>query len=863
MRILVLLCLFLVPIVAQSQARRALSMMDKSKHNEAYELLNKAIAKDSMAVAEKYVLAKLFFSQNYSNYHLDSGYYYIMQALDGYAKTDEKSQSKLANNGFNEDLFNQLKAGIEQAGFARAREGGKETDYIDFLTEFPTSIHVDSAIILRDTEAFSLAKQEDTFQSYKRFIDTYPQALDYEAARNRYEYLLYIDKTKDGKLHSYQQFLRTYPETWHRKEVEQVIYNIITGRNNVAAYTQFTDTYPGSHLKYQAQIMHYSLLDDLPQKEYLRSSAFTSQQRDSILAIENLAKELIFPIIHNGEYQLINSKNVVVLASLKNIGNKNKCPGIISGPVLTKIDSGNVLINLRGAELISGEIDSFRLEERSMVKIYTNERQYFINLGGFRSNDNSFKEASLVWPYIAFKEKTRWGLESITGIPMTEPIYDLISSFHDNIILKKGKKWQILPVSFFYPLLDGEALTIKLSLDNILVLSDDYALLAEGNKSALMNRTGNIIIPMEEQNIEVVDGGYFVDRVDSLLDSRVSNTWYYDLSFNQDWIFGDLGDTSDIYYQNRFLLHAAEAKPLGLSAALITANDSTFCYFNDTTRILIEKDETIVPVGRMGQNSSVRHFLCTNSKKKSTVYNSAGDIVNVGKFDKLIDIGDAYILSRQKNAFNILNDSGKVVLKHIDAATSLENNYLSFLADKKFGLFNESDSTLIPAKYDKPLITYSDSLFLITDEDNYGIINRKDSLLVAANYSEIRKLNDSIAILNSNFRWIFWDIKHRQPLLDNVSDYWIHDVAGTRVYKVYKGIGFGIWAPETGTILNSTFSEINIISKGDDLVYIAEKWVEEADIVIMLYYDKTGSLFRKEVLSTTEYNDLTCKTTLE
>ncbi len=60
--------------------------------------------------------------------------------------------------------------------------------------------------------------------------------------------------------------------------------------------------------------------------------------------------------------------------------------------------------------------------------------------------------------------------------------------------------------------------------------------------------------------------------------------------------------------------------------------------------------------------------------------------------------------------------------------------------------------------------------------------------------------------------------------------------------------------------MSSTYGEITVVSKGDEIVYIAEKWVEEADIVIMLYYDKLGKLFRKEVLSTTEYEDLTCQT---
>ena len=863
MRVLVFLFLFTLPIVTLSQARRATALIDKNKTEEAYELLNKALDKDSLAPAEKYVLAGLFFKPDYVNANLDSAYYYILKAIIAYNNTEFKLQTRLANNGFDSISFAQLKEEIEAAGFLRAKEGGNEQDYIDFLLAFPTSIHADSAVILRNIEAFTIAEKKNTYQSYKQFFDIYPQAMEANEARKRYEKLLFENKTVDGKLYAFQQFLKNYPDTWHRREAEQQIYNIITGRNTVTAYNKFVDLYPRSFLKEQAILAQYSLLIDSQQEAFLNSGSFTSHQVDSINLMNKLNQQLLVPIIHNGTYQLINTGNNVVMDQLVNISDVSKCSNEITSPILAKIKEGKVLMNLNGDVLARGEIEYLVDEGMGMMKIVTSENHYFMHISGFRTNKNYFTNAFQVGPYIAYMGNTKWGLESITGIPLLEPKYDSISRFHDNIILNKGKKWEIFPTSKFYPLLDGGEVEIKLSLDHIISLSEDYLLLEVGKKSALMNRAGHIIVPMEEQSIELVEGGFFIDRVDSLLDSRISNRWYYDISFNENWTVGDRHKTKDVYYQGQFMMRAPEAILVGLSAALITLADSTFCFFNDTTKILLSDKELIVPIGRMGQNSSVRHFIYTNKKSKKIVYNSAGQLVDVGRFDKLIDIGDEYILSHFKKSYNLLNDSGKVVLKGIDAATSLDNGYILYLSNKQFGLFKESDSTLITAKYDRPLISYSDSLFMPVIENMYGILNRHDSLLVAANYSEIRYLNDTIAILNSNFRWVFWDIRNRKSLLDNVSDYWLQEAGGQKVFKVFKGIGYGIWTPEKGVILNSTYSEIGILSKGDEVVYIAEKWVEEADIVIMLYYDNLGKLFRKEVLSTSEYEDLTCKTDQE
>lgn len=859
MRILVLLCLLILPNVVQSQARRAQSLIQKNKIEEAYQLLTKELKKDSLASAEKYVLANLFFNPDYAKNNLDSAYHYILQAFTAYDKIEEKAQTKLSNNGFDKALFGRLKEEIEAAGFLRTKDGGKEQDYINFLNEFPTSLQVDSAIILRNIVAFITAEKINTFQSYKHFFDTYPQANEANVARKWYEKLLFVNQTKDGKLNSYQEFLMAYPNTWHRNEAEQQIYNIITGRNSIAAYKKFQELYPQSFLKNRAILSQYAMLKDGSPEEFSARGILSTRQRDSLRVMKNLNKQLIIPIIHNNEYQLINSEDKVLAEHIVNISDEDKCSGPISGLILTEFEETKALITPVGALIAKGDITAVVNEGSGIIKLLSSTNQHFIHTGGFKSNDNIFENAVVVWPYIVFNEKTGWGMESVTGIRMLAPKYDSIANFHNHIILYKGNNWGVFPVAHFYPLLDAEKVELALPYDMITELDKDHLLLEKGNKSSLLNEKGNTVIAMEEQSIELVEGGYFVDRVDSLLDTRVSDKWYYDISFNDNWTVGDEDETKDIYFNGQFLMKATRVKLISPSAALITLRDSTFCYFNDTTKILLREDESFLPIGSMGQNSSVRHFILTNAKKKQKVFNRAGQVVNVGKFSKLIDIGDEYTISRVKKSHNLLNNNGKVVMKGIDAATSLDNGYISYLSNKMFGLFNEKDTTLIEPKFNRPLIAYSDSLFITVNNKKYGIINRHDSILVPVNYSEIRYLNDTVAILNNNFRWIFWDIKNHRPLLDNVSDYWIHEVAGQKVYKIFKGIGYGIWTPELGTILNSTFSEISIISKGEEIIYIAEKWVEEADIVIMLYYNKQGDQFRKEVLSTAEYEDLTCK----
>ena len=87
MRAIVFVCLLLVPHLALSQAKRAQSLIDKGKIEEAFRLLNRVLTKDSLAAAEKYVLATLYFDQNYAKNDLDSAYHYILIAIKSFAKT--------------------------------------------------------------------------------------------------------------------------------------------------------------------------------------------------------------------------------------------------------------------------------------------------------------------------------------------------------------------------------------------------------------------------------------------------------------------------------------------------------------------------------------------------------------------------------------------------------------------------------------------------------------------------------------------------------------------------------------------------------------------------------------------------------
>lgn len=863
MRIVFMLCLIISPFLGYSQARRAQSHIEKKKYEEAAALLIKSIHKDSLAAAEKYVLAGLFIDSAYHSYDIDSAYFYIIDAINSYGFLDPKLKQTLSNRGFSEASFNKLKAKIEEAGFERAVKLGREADFINFIDEFNSSIYLDSAITLRNSLAFGYASQQNTYQAYHHFFVTYPEAQEVPEAKNRYEKLLYEDKTGDRRLHSYQQFLEEYPNTRYRKEAEQHIFNIITGKFTVKAYKTFLRQYPHSFLRNRALLIMYSLLSKEEQNSFLNSDQLSASQNDSIRNLITLENHLYVPIIHDHQYEIINDDGQVVLGPLTDVSEEVKCRPIEGAMLFASFSDHNAIITLKDQVIIQGDFNAYRDEGDGIIKLTGGLGDFFIHLPGIRLNNHYFNKATTVGPFIAYFSNNKWGLESVTGLSLLRADYDSISIFHQKIILQKNNKWGLLPVEAFYQALDKEPVVLEMLYDNISTVNDQYLLLKLQDSSALIDGDGQFIVPMAIQDIELVEGGIFVDRTDSVMDSRIADSWYYDIGKNASWAYGDKGDSTDVFFQNKLVFKVKEADLVGTTALKVTREDSAFCYFQGSTRIYLEEGGFIVPVHRMGEFSKIRHFVYTHGDGGKTVYNQQGKVVDIKNFDRLIDLGDRYILRRYKGKLDLLNDEGQVLLKNINGATGLKNGYVSYLVDGKFGLYSEPDSVNIIPKYDRPMILYSDSLFIISTNNLMGIINKYDSVQVPIKYEEIAYLNDTIAALRSNFRWTFWSIPHNQAVMVNASNYWQMQPIASTYYKFFRGIGYGVWSPQEGLILKPTFDEINIRYKGNETLFIAEKWVEEADLVVMLYYNMKGTLLRKEVLSTLEYKDLSCDDELE
>src|SRR5688572_15994743 len=139
---IILLCaatFFCASVEAQSTAGLALKNLERHKWQRARELLSKALAKDSLNVTAKYVLAQYFFSEGNPEYNIDSAHQYILQAENDFTDLLLKQREKLRRFPLDSDILVGTRKKIEESAFTRAHLQASENEWNYFIKNYERS----------------------------------------------------------------------------------------------------------------------------------------------------------------------------------------------------------------------------------------------------------------------------------------------------------------------------------------------------------------------------------------------------------------------------------------------------------------------------------------------------------------------------------------------------------------------------------------------------------------------------------------------------------------------------------------------------------------------------------------------------
>ncbi|MCF6359950.1 MAG: WG repeat-containing protein [Cyclobacteriaceae bacterium] len=847
-------CLLFISFISFGQAKRAQSLMEKQKYESAFDLLSNGLAKDTTSASIPFVLAKLYLVEEWPQHQLDSAFYFSVCSLHKYDLLDEKHLDRHIKDGFGKTRLLRLKKHIDSLVFEVVKQRGKETDYQKFIDRHTDASELDSAIYLRNEQAYLTASTINTLESYKRFLNKYLKAADWDKANANYQKILYTESTLNGRLQAYKAFVEAHPSSPYLGNAIDHIYDIEVGRNTISAILGFVMEYPNSAASFKAIGLLYH--KHLAQTE---ANSFADKYpkisiSDSLLQVIKIQKKTMLPVWSGSYYQLIDLEQKVIIDSLVSVDNTTIDRDFLAVETLSEL----ALVSKSGDPFYESNSFSFEGEEQGFIFLKEKGRTIIINKNTRMPNGSGGvvdggEEANLVEPFISYKANGFWGLKSITGLNVLGATYDSIWAENSLIFLSLKEKVSIIIPSLLYPALDKQSVDVTSPFTDYEWLTDRLLWVEKNEKEGLFTASLEVLVPLSKHQIDLAGKGWSVSKKGSIIVPEFSSqslTYYIE---NEGWQIGHIKDSVIVKYNYKQVFAPTSASLLGSSAIIMHKADSAYVYLTDSIKFFKPLNHVVKPL--LSQANEVCYYEVIEGKSK-TLINSSGQKLDLNEYDKVIPLSSSFFQLERSNSIQLYSSSGQLLLDDIDGSSLINDSTISILKDQQFGIIQPRDSVLIEPRFAKKLVPISDSLWVVSSSKSSGLISSKGNQLVPLEFDDISVWTNGILFLKKDLKWHIYDIKNTQFVESGIVSYSSITRNGSPKITFQKGVGIGVFDSERGVVLKPTFT--NIVLKGTtaEPYYRAEKYVEEAGLHIMLYYDMEGEQLFQNILDEVAYGAL-------
>nr|MCU0358899.1 hypothetical protein [Cyclobacteriaceae bacterium] len=95
---------------------------------------------------------------------------------------------------------------------------------------------------------------------------------------------------------------------------------------------------------------------------------------------------------------------------------------------------------------------------------------------------------------------------------------------------------------------------------------------------------------------------------------------------------------------------------------------------------------------------------------------------------------------------------------------------------------------------------------------------------------------------------------------ESISDFnWLRNDAEEKIIVIHQDSNYGVISNRRGTVLPASYSDIINLGSAVRPLYFTEKHVEEASIYVVIYYDASGKLVRRQVFENDDYDRIYCR----
>ena len=827
----------------------ALKNLQRQKWQRAYELLTKATAKDSLNVTAKYVLAQYFFSEGNTVFHLDSAYRHVLDALDDFNQTSEKEREKLLRFPVDSSLLSQLKEKIETIAFSEAHKKQSEESWKDFIALFPTSAYIPKAVELRDSLAFENAQSENTYIAFHDFLKNYPEAAQFKRAEANYEKLLLAAKTADNTIESFELFLIEYPNSAHRSYVEQTIFEYRTASGEPQDLLDFIKSYPGNIFSGKAKNILFHIIPE-SERHYKWPSEFTT---DSLAEVMALDTTYLVPFLKNKKYGFMDSEGKEVIPSgLDSLRASYYCGNIHEDLILLP----EKVVTKNGSCIWDGSIERFDDIGFGFLLFENKSCKSLMHKSGFRVGDDCIDDAKILsGRFAATKKGSQWSVYTLSGRLLAHDLDDVFY-IKDVLCFKRQGQFKVLQASSLARLPSRLADDV-VEYDEARSWDNNLIYVRKNDLSGLLDQSLNTVVPLGEGNLSQAFFGvisatpagfrFYTPVPDSTCYKNFIAREPWLAVKDSLWVLKDVKTLRNLTTPFDTIIFSGSF-PVG------QRNDSSFIFFNSSNlwKGVHPSSIEFVP------GKDLPYLLIELSGRK-TLYNHDGKKLFTGTFDKIQYAGEGLFIALRNDKRGLYDTLGKLLIPFLyDGIGVVSDGTLSLLKSSKFGLYSHASKRQIPPSYSKNLISYNETILVASRQGQYGFIDWKNTPLSKFEFKEVRYWNDTTALVKKDY-WMLYEIKTGAVLLDKIKDFsMIRDEPKEKLSIIYQDTSHGVLHNNNGVIIPISYSDIINVGSQEKPLYFTEKYVQEASVYMVIYYDAQGHPLRKEIYDQDDYERIYC-----
>ena len=838
-----------------SPSRQAVNRMQKGKWKGAEESLRKAIRKDTLNPEARFLLSKFYFSNENPSRNIDSAYRYTLLAIRDYGASSVKEKERLKRFPLDSALLIDQRKKIDSAAFERAKLINSEKSYRDFLSTFVYASEQTAAIELRDEVAFVEALKINTYKVFLAYMNTYPASHRVPEAKQRYEKLLYEDKTREGKLKNFEAFYSAYPASPYRKEVEKNIFEIITASGKPSAWTRFISRYPLGTFRSRAEAILYHVSKDEDE------NAIAMVLTDSLKKVHLLEQGFWVSVLRHGKFGFIDHRGVEMLSpQFESISPEYLCGDIRED--FLRVDDGIISRDrhwiMKGSLLDVSDVGS------GFLKINSGTCIRLVHKSGLAFSDQCREDVKMIARnFIAFREHMKWGLTSLAGKLLLEPQYDDVMALDELIILVRNGRRIIVTIDEVAAVADKNPLAAARVFDDVQRIAPGNYLVRNGSLEGVLNASLEFAVALNRQQITKVQQGLMLNRDQKYFltgaSDKLAGREFVNVQFYGNWIRLQERDNLQLYdvKQKKVVRHQLDSLWFENELAFARSNDSLTVYLRSGTALNFAAGTEVSFVKSTGYSG----YFFIPEKNKKVVFNSeTGKKLFAFDFDEVEYMGEKIFLVSAGNKKGLLSEAGKVILPlEYAAIVSAGPGIVSLLKDKKFGMYQVKTKKLLKPVYDRNVIPISSNRLVAYREGAYGFIAWDAKPQGLFEFEEVRAWNDTSAMVKKNFQWMIYVIPTGKVVMDKIKDYrFVSNFPGEKVAIIHRDAYYGIISNKRGEIIPASFSELINVGSEEEPLYFAEKNVEEAEIYVVIYYDKNGKFLAKQVYEEEEYERIYC-----